>query len=410
MLSGNKRSAEHLETAEADGSKHIKHQFNVEDFLSEVLGEYFDNEDEDDELHEFIDKVEQIATLIAEAASTNHFDNDDAIKNIIMKFATTHLRHYRIFLPDSFDRRKSSATLQQVLIHQLEDRTQESILRMSHLIEYLTKYKEHNSLAGIFAERKNSHQENTNELIINLLTLVEEVYKKGERIPPEYFVDYLAIERFFTSQPLFETYLDALEKLLQQHAAAKNLSELKMQEDGRLMFPFQHPETNKRYKILSEVICAWSKENGFTAQAKIINLLSHRSFLGLLSSLTLLKDKAVAAGEYHGAWTHAIQWFCIMEHQKRTNFLRHSPLDLYKAAGPIWNKVFDLLGDTDYTCAPHVTHRMYRPDALGRWPLLAGSITRIYNKMHLSGMDYPKHLREKCGEEAYAQGYQMRPL
>lgn len=409
MLSGNKREEDRGEEI-TDVMKRAKHQFNVDDFLSEVLGEYFDDEEEDDQLREFIDKVEQIATLIAEAASTNHFDDDRTIKNIILKLATSHLANFHVFLPNPFDPKHSLATYEQVLIHQLEDRMDESLSRMGYLIDYLTKFKEHNPLATVFAARKNGKVSNANELMVILLRLVKETYMHGEVTPPEYFSDYIAIGSFLLNNTLVESYLDELEKLLQQHAAAKNIPELKKQDDGRLIFLLQSPETNKRYKILSEVICAWSKENGFAAQAKIISLLSHPRFLGLLSSLTLLKDKAVAAGEFHGAWSHAIQWFCLMEHQKRTGFLRNSPLDLYKVAGPVWNDVFDLLGDKDYSCAPHVTHRMYCPDALDRWPLLAGSITRIYNKMHLSGIDYPKHLREKCGEVAYAQGYQMRPL
>lgn len=405
MHSGKKRDEERGEEI-TDVSKRNKHQFNVDDFISEILGDYFDSEDEN--VVEFIDKVEQIATLVADAAVVNNFDDDTAIEYIIMKFATSHLKHYKIFLPDPDDRNSSSATPKEVLIHQLEKRTHESLIRMGTLVEYLTTYKEHNSLSGIFAEFKHGKTSNINEFIINLLSLVKDTYEDHGSIPPKYFVDYLSIEQFLANKPLIESYLDELEKLLQQHVAAKNITELEVRKDGKLMLPASQP--HKRYKILSDVICAWSKENGFTAQAKIINLLSHRNFLGLLSSLTLLKDNAVNAGEYHGAWSHAIQWFCIIEHNKRTGFLRNEPRQLYKSAGPIWNKVFDLLGDVDFTCPPHMTRRMYRPDALDKWPLLAGSITRIYNKMHLSGMDYTKHLRDKCGEEAYAKGYQVRRL
>lgn len=405
MLSGKKRDEERGEEI-TDVSKRHKHQFNVDDFISEILGDYFDSEDEN--VVEFIDKVEQIATLVADAAVVNNFDDDDAIKDIILKFATSHLKHYKIFLPNPDDPNSSSATLKQVLVHQLKNRMHKSLSVMGNLVEYLTKYKEHNPLSGVFAEHKNSKMNNMNELIINLLTLIDEKYELHGSIAPEYFVDYLSIESFLANKPLIESYLDELEKLLQQHAAAKKITELEVRKNGKLMLPSGQP--HKRYKILSDVICAWSKENGFNAQAKIINLLSHRNFLGLLSNLTLLKDNAVNAGEYHGAWSHAIQWFCIIEHNKRTGFLRNDPRQLYKSAGPIWNKVFDLLGDVDFTCPPHMTRRMYRPDALDKWPLLAGSITRIYSKMHLSGMDYTKHLRVKCGEEAFAKGYQVRRL
>jgi len=405
MLSGKKRDEERGDDI-TDVSKRSKHRFNVDEFMSEILGAY--NYSKDENIVKFINLVKQIANLIADAAVVNNFHNDTTIEHIIMKFATSHLRNYRIFLPDPYNPDSSSATLKQVLIHQLEKRTHESLTRMGTLVEYLTTYKDHNSLSGIFAECKHGTTGNINEFIISLLTLVKDTYENHGPIPPRYFIDYLSIEQFLANEPLMESYLDELEKLLQQHARAKNITVLDVRKDGKLMLPADQP--HKRFKILSDVICAWSKQHGFTAQAKIINLLSHRNFLGLLSSLTLLKDNAVNAGEYHGAWSHAIQWFCIIEHNKRTGFLRHDPLELYKSAGPIWNKVFDLLGDIDYTCPPHMTRRMYRSDALDKWPLLAGSITRIYHKMHLSGMNYTKLLRDKCGEEAYAKGYQMRVL
>lgn len=408
MLSGNKRPEEREELVQDSISKRIKSRFRIGDFLRTTFGEHYESNTGDQKI--FIEKVKMIATLIADAAMTNHFDDHQAIATIILQFATSHLKTYKIFLPDPSDPTTSSATLSQVLLYQLQERLSESLSRMEALISYLTEYKEHNPLSGLFDERKQKHINNVAELIINLLTLVDHTYLRHGTIPPEHFVDYLTIEHFLTNKPLIETYLDELEQHLQQHARAKNITDMQTRPDGRLALPAAQPGQYKRHKILSDVICDWSKQHGFTAQAKIIGLLSHRDFLGLLSSLTLLKDNAVDAGEYHGAWSHAIQWYCIMEHQKRNHFLRHEPLQLYKGAGPIWNKVFDLLGDTDYTCAPHVTHRMYYPDAMDRWPLLAGSITRIYNKMHLSGMNYKAHLREKCGEQAYLQGYTLRNL
>ncbi len=108
----------------------------------------------------------------------------------------------------------------------------------------------------------------------------------------------------------------------------------------------------------------------------------------------------------HGAWSHAIQWYCIIEHSKRTpGFMRHAPFFIYKHIGQLWNHIVDQTDVDDFTCPEYITSLLIEPSSLNHWPLLAGSVARTHAKMYAQDADYAAHLLDKHGERDYAEGY-----
>lgn len=137
---------------------------------------------------------------------------------------------------------------------------------------------------------------------------------------------------------------------------------------------------NKHYKILSDYLYnIWGKEKGFNQgvmqEISGINFLSFPSdtgilmeevkpeiFLFLIKNGYLLNDKG-NGDDFHGEFTHALQWYLIITYNEKYHFLHNDPLWIYKQLGEkkysnfkyiceneivltsLWDYVFDITDD-----------------------------------------------------------------
>lgn len=204
-------------------------------------------------------------------------------------------------------------------------------------------------------------------------------------VDPEYLPDLLSIFQFIHQHDKVEGCLDQLEQSLQQYAAQ---------------------QADKNHKIVSEFFYQWAQQNNFKQKAKIIDALPPDLFLNLLSTQTIFKDSTAMLNIAHGMWTHTIQWYCIFEYQRQTNFLQRSPMDIYlqlgKTSPEIWNYLLDRMGLKFYNCPEYLTNSVI--EHAGRWPLLSATLTRQKEKL-LHGLKnrgaYHQHLLKKHAVDAH---------
>lgn len=202
--------------------------------------------------------------------------------------------------------------------------------------------------------------------------------------------DWMWINTLLSDNELFYTYMDKLEQELQHYVGALSGDwQFPTREDGKFVLPTS-PNTEAEhccYKVLSNYFYQWAQENGFESRAIILRRVKAGPFHSMLSAASFFKDNF---GIDHGIWAHMQQWYAIMEHQKKTKFLKHPPIDLYKAMGDTtrlsegddsilfpWSLLLDR-GNNDCRTPEFITSTT--KDNSLRWPLLSGSIARRYNK------------------------------
>lgn len=239
-------------------------------------------------------------------------------------------------------------------------------------------------------------------MVINMNGTFRELY--DENFKPASFRDFLAIEKFLSREEKVTPYFDQLEKDLQKYASSLPRDQHKLvRVEHRWKLPIfnNNLEPNACYKILSGYLYQWAKENGFQQSAKLIDALSPEVFHGLLTKLTFFKDCANNIGKTHGVWSHALQWYLIIEHHKKTGFLSCPPLSLYAEFGNIWDEILDLVDDRRFTSPEHVTRTMSALNLRERWPLLAESFCRASSRTTpKDGSNYQYSLRLKHYSEA----------
>ena len=124
-----------------------------------------------------------------------------------------------------------------------------------------------------------------------------------------------------------------------QHTHRKK-SQLKVLVTGSYALPRDKVNPYQTHKILSGCLYQWAAQNGFAQPVKIVTALDKEVFFNLLTSKSLMKDAAADVGYEHGTWSHALQWYVIFEHHKRSNFLKHSPMEVYANFGALPPKEF----------------------------------------------------------------------
>lgn len=230
----------------------------------------------------------------------------------------------------------------------------------------------------------------------------------------EYLIDIMTMFTFMNHDDEVAAMLDVLEKKMQDYVANSQARVFCHTDNDRFRF-FDHDASSyKCHKVLSHCMYEWAQEIGFERKAKIIANLSPQAFLNILVTKSIFKDSAPGINADHGMWAHSLQWFCIIEQHKKTNFLQHPPLELYqqigKSSSKIWDNFLDRLDGGAHTCPEHFSRFIIKNK--NRWPLLSETIGRQRMKLGLSddvNMVYKKHLYEKHMKEQI-DGVVYRPF
>lgn len=248
----------------------------------------------------------------------------------------------------------------------------------------------------------------------NILDLFE-IFLCKIQLNVDYLIDYLAIANVLRNQKICEEHMNNLEKKLQVYAQEKGLELIS--HDGKLFFPTKSPNMFSRHKLLSGWLYQWAQENNFNKHfyAKVTGLLIEDQFLGLLKNNIFFKDDGAPAR--HGQWPHAIQWYIVVEENKKSHFLKHNSATLYQDMGKAnyltpeegrfysctmelvkpesaWDLFFDrIIGqrEKDYRVPEKITISL-RQDAQKsenerQWPLLSESIIRAFKKRQIQDKD-----------------------
>ncbi len=271
------------------------------------------------------------------------------------------------------------------------------------LPDYLAKRKDAEELQDLFA--------NTGDRKIykEMLEIARKCHEKKFNL--EYLHDWLAIYQFLHNPELVNSYLDRLEQALQESAdAVAKRCKFSLTDDEKWLLPQSRRNPYARHKVLSSYLYDWAQEHGFKQKAKFIGLLSGEQFLSMLRAKSIFKDSSVTANIHHGAWSHALQWYCIIEHFKASPFLLHRPLDVLQSFGDAkqlitsrilnlaWDFILDRSGDDFFSSPTGITNYLMQSESRNRWPLLGESVARQEEKSsHKFGnyYDYTCHLAEK---------------
>jgi hypothetical protein len=331
--------------------------------------------------------VKNLAKIVAAAAARRYVQDNQYITELLVSLLMTAVKQ-----TGDFQLQKAQ------FAHLVPSRAIDFSSWTGAMLTYFKNYPADVVLDHFFSERSHPDDRAHAHLIKTFAKLVTRKHLDNYDIKEELFVDFIAIKHFLHRKNLFMPYLDRLESMLQEYAEdIKFRQVLHQRQDGMWSLPLTIPNIYRRHAILSDTLFTWAKANGFTHKSKVLRQLSNDAFTTLLTSLSFFKDAAIKAGENHGMWSHAIQWFAIIEHNRSNKFLQHDPLYIYKNSGLIWNHIVDEYIPYDFTSPEYITDLMAQPSAAERWPLLSGSIMRGHAKMHSPHMNYPEYLRRKHG-------------
>lgn len=228
--------------------------------------------------------------------------------------------------------------------------------------------------------------------------------------------DWMGIYRFMSDDKFVLQYMDQLEEELQQFVA-KFPSEWQFprRDDGRFELPNDNPYAC--YKLLSNFMYEWALENGFKQSVKLIGNVPTTTFYSALASQSFIKDSGF--GGAHGILVHGKQWYAVIEHYKKTQFLKSSPLEIYQRLGDNnllptekslvrnpWDILFDATRGT--SCTTPETLTRYVRDNKSRWPLLSGTVSRQRSKK-IDGKTSTETLKNKHAHDA-RDGVVVRPF
>jgi hypothetical protein len=199
------------------------------------------------------------------------------------------------------------------------------------------------------------------------------------------------------NEEIVSFHLAALEKNLYREAELKNL--------------FSNPELREtlfddnklpRFKLISDMLYNWARNNGFESTfAKISRLVPAKTFQNMLQAGMLFKDSGVPI--LHGEWTHFIQWYILIEENKRNPYLKNNPQDLFRLLGndrakaqtstnipfntmqTIWGLIFDRLFTKESTKKDEQDYRI--PENLqmkmleDKYPILKSGLSKRQQKI-----------------------------
>lgn len=199
---------------------------------------------------------------------------------------------------------------------------------------------------------------------------------------------------------VIDRHLKELETKLYNNAKLKNIF-----NDANLSSLLLNYKNKNTFKILSDVLYLWANENGFGMQfAKLTRALSPSMFYSVLSSGCLFKD--IGVPPEHGAWTHFLQWYILVEENKLNPFLISSPKELYTMLGTakgvlkdknqkeisVWGIILDRpTSKESYDFrAPDNLHK-YIKESLLKFPILSIIIAKGFSTKYISTLEeaYP---------------------
>ena len=232
----------------------------------------------------------------------------------------------------------------------------------------------------------------------DLLMLTELMDNQIKPTSNDNLIDLLAISRALQNQTKFTEMMQQLEAELQKYVKDNKL-EFPVNESGQFTLPENKKKAFARAKILSSYLYQWAKENGFNQHqyAKINDMLKRSQFMELIGKKVIFKDDG--PGGYHGAWSHLLQWYYIIEFNKKEKFLqRKDPSDFYADLSKMsisatdrtaWDLFVDrtlllVSGRTDLRCPENMGGVLTQYNQL--LPLLAGSVMRSSNKLKMWNM------------------------
>lgn len=232
---------------------------------------------------------------------------------------------------------------------------------------------------------------------------------------PHDLPDWMGIYRLMSNDTLVLHYMDQLENELQQFVAKLPVDwQFPRREDGKFVMPDYNEYSC--YKLLSNFMYQWATENGFKQTAKLIGTVSTSTFYSALASQSFIKDSGF--GGAHGIFIHGKQWYAVVEHYKKTWFLKSPPLEIYQRLGDTkllttekslvrnpWDILFDSFKEN---CTSPETMTGYVRNDEHRWPLLGGTANRHTNKKRDNKTSAEK-LQNKHAHDA-KDGMVIRPF
>ncbi len=183
------------------------------------------------------------------------------------------------------------------------------------------------------------------------------IYSSDFEIADEYLFDCLEVHALINNRIRCNSMLQQLEDGLQKYAVEINAP--LVDYNGEMKMLPHNQESMAKGKILSGFLYRWAKENGFnkTNYAKILGTLTTDEFFSVLSQRLFFKDAKVFP-PLHGAWSHALQFYIIIEANKKDKFLTHDPVDFYAFLGDPKNKSKDSIATLWYMMLDRMDARL----------------------------------------------------
>lgn len=157
------------------------------------------------------------------------------------------------------------------------------------------------------------------------MSLADEISLLGIQLPQKLLSDLNHASAILQNRETVDRQLLKLEKLIQEDLTIKGIN----YTEFLMMLPNEKKRNSyKCYKLLSDTLYKWGKENGFAQDwGKVASFLSRDTFLSLLNNRFLIKD--IGAGADHGEFTHAIQLFILTEANKEQEVISRTIPELY---------------------------------------------------------------------------------
>lgn len=385
---GKKKSATHAIVNTRLQKRSKQTNFDIEEFVTTLFGNtpptHADVRDAN------IDLARQFCATVVASAKALDVDDHETIYDTLCYLLSNN--YSRRAYPDHVYQSKfqTPANLKSTLRH-----------RLKWLIKVTTECDRDKLLANFFAKPHPTVMVKMSAMLLDL---------SDEKFHLNFTPDWISIYRLMLNHDIMEQHLDQLEQSLQNYCRSHH-NNLPTRRDGMFVLPTVPANPQHQFKILSGFMYEWARENDFKQRAKLLGGVEARPFFKMLLTRSIFKDCAVNVGEEHGAWSHAIQWYCVFEHHKQTGFLVHTPMETYQEFGDpsqqrtehgnMWEKIFDQAFGDDFTSPEHLM-RSAEDDvftvAAGKRPLLSQTLIRNQAKMfekYGNEMGYRSHLQEK---------------
>ena len=154
-------------------------------------------------------------------------------------------------------------------------------------------------------------------------------------------LDLLAIEDLLSQENLIDANIQQLKRAYQQYCKERNCQ-----------FSITDKDRWPQFKVLSDLLLQWAKENNFSADTKFVKILQPALLNSFGSQHTFFNDNAGNNINWFTAWTHALIWYSVVEQNKKTPFLCQDPVVAYQqlcdakmaTASPLaWHLMLELI-------------------------------------------------------------------